>query len=221
MATGDKANIYARLRERMPQGWFGTSHPILDAVLNGIASVLAGVFSCYLYLVLQTRLQTSTDGWLDMSAADYFGVGNFPRLPNEIDASYRSRIQINIIRERGTRRAVIKVLTDLTGRAPVLIEPMRPADTGAYGYACGYGVAGAYGSMLMAYQAFVKAFRPVGSGIPNVGGWGASVGGYSTPSQLEWANIGQSLTGVTDAMIYAAVAAVIPAATLAWVSISN
>lgn len=221
MATGDKANILDRLRERMPSGWFGTSHPILDAVLSGIASVLAGVFSCYLYLVMQTRLQTSTDGWLDISAADYFGAGNFPRQPNEIDASYRSRIQINIIRERGTRRAVIKVLTDLTGRAPVLIEPQRPADTGAYGIACGYGVAGAYGSLLMAYQAFVKAFRPVGSGIPNVGGWGTSVGGYSTPSQLEWANIGQSLTGVTDAMIYAAVAAVIPAATLAWVSISN
>jgi len=140
---------------------------------------------------------------------------------NEQDPTYRNRIKVNIIRERGTRNAVIKVLTDLTGRAPTIIEPLRPADTGAYGIACGYGVAGAYGSMLMAYQAFVTAYRPAGTGIPNVGGYSSSVAGYSQASQAEYANIGSTLSGVTDAAIYAAVASVIPAATIVWVHISN
>ena len=221
MATGDQADIFARLSERTPKGWFGSVHPIVDALLQGVAAIFAGVYSCYAYMVLQTRLQTSTDGWLDLSAADYFGPTGLLRIPNEQDPTYRNRIKVNIIRERGTRNAVIKVLTDLTGRAPTIIEPLRPADTGAYGIACGYGVAGAYGSMLMAYQAFVTAYRPAGTGIPNVGGYSSSVAGYSQASQAEYANIGSTLSGVTDAAIYAAVASVIPAATLVWVHISN
>ena len=47
------------------------------------------------------------------------------------------------MRERNTRNAVISVLTDLTGRTPLVFEPSRPADTGGYGIGTGYGVVGA------------------------------------------------------------------------------
>jgi hypothetical protein len=179
------------------------------------------VYAAYQYMLAQTRLQTSSDGWLDLSAADYFGESGLPRLANETDPNYRTRIKINIIRERGTRAAITKILTDLTGRAPVIVEPTRPQDTGAYGFAMGYGVAGAYGSLLHTYQAFVKAYRPSGSGLPYLQGYGTSPGGYATPSRAAYANIGDMTTGVTDAAIYAAIASVLPAATIAWVAISS
>lgn len=220
--TGDQQDIFKRLSERIPKGWFGSVHPILDAVLQGIAAALAGVYSCYAYLVMQTRLQTSTDGWLDIAAADYFGPNGLPRQPNEADPAYRTRIKINIIRERATRNAVIKILTDLTGRAPTIVEPQRPLDTGAYGAPnCGYGVAGAYGSLLMNYQAFVTAYRPTGSGIPLVQGYGTSVGGYAQPSRAAYADLSQVVGSVSDAAIYAAVDSVKPYGTLIWVRILN
>lgn len=133
MATGDVNDIFARLSERIPKRWFGDVHPILDAVLMGIATAFAGVYAAYAYMVLQTRLQTSTDGWLDIAAADYFGPTGLLREVNETDSAYQSRIQINIIRERGTRNAVTTVVENLTGRTPVIVEPQRPYDCGGYG----------------------------------------------------------------------------------------
>jgi hypothetical protein len=222
MATGDQADFFARIKARMPSGWFGTDSPILDALLGGIASAFVSVYAAYQYLLAQTRLQTSTDGWLDISAADYFGENGLRRLQNETDANYRTRIKINIVRERGTRAAITKILTDLTGRAPTIVEPTRPQDTGAYrSGGIGYGVAGAYGSLLLNYQAFVTAYRPAGSGLPYLQGYGTSPGGYARASRAAYANIGDMTTGVTDAAIYAAIASVIPAATIAWVAISN
>jgi hypothetical protein len=219
---GDQQDFFARIKARMPSGWFGTDSPILDALLAGIASAFVAVYAAYQYMLAQTRLQTSTDGWLDISAADYFGENGLRRLQNETDANYRTRIKINIVRERGTRAAITKILTDLTGRAPTIIEPTRPQDTGAYrSGGIGYGVAGAYGSLLLNYQAFVTAYRPAGSGLPYLQGYGTSPGGYATPSRAAYANIGDMTTGVTDAAIYAAIASVIPAATIAWVAISN
>jgi hypothetical protein len=219
--TGDQSDFFKRIKARMPSGWFGSTSPILDALLKGVASAFVTVYAAYQYMLAQTRLQTSSDGWLDLSAADYFGESGLPRLANETDAAYRTRIKINIIRERGTRAALVKILTDLTGRVPVIIEPARPQDTGAYGIALGYGVAGAYGSLLHNYQAFVKAYRPSGSGLPYLQGYGTSPGGYATPSRAAYANIGDMTTGVTDAAIYAAIASVLPAATIAWVAISS
>jgi hypothetical protein len=131
--TGDQSDFFARIKARMPSGWFGSDSPILDALIGGIASAFVTVYAAYQYLLAQTRLQTSTDGWLDLAAADYFGESGLPRLQSETDAAYRTRIKINIIRERGTRAALVKILTDLTGRAPVIVEPARPQDTGAYG----------------------------------------------------------------------------------------
>src|SRR3954462_14546735 len=100
MATGDASDILQRLRKTpdgMPQGWFpeagdtiGTTSsptPVLDSILSGFAETLAWIYSLLAYSQQQTRLSTSTDGFLELSALDYFGPGQFPRLSGESDAS--------------------------------------------------------------------------------------------------------------------------------------
>jgi hypothetical protein len=85
-----------------------------------------------MYAKAQLRIATASDGFLDVISADFFGT-TLPRKTNESDAAFRNRIIINLFRERATRKAVTQVLTTLTGRAPLIVEPSRPADTGAYG----------------------------------------------------------------------------------------
>jgi hypothetical protein len=68
---------------------------------------------------------------------------------------------------------------------------------------------------------FITAFRPTGSGIPNVIGWGGSAGGWSRAGQLKWSNLSEVQGFVTDSDIYALIAAVKPAGTRAWVKILN
>ncbi|SOY56868.1 hypothetical protein [Cupriavidus taiwanensis] len=220
MAIGDQDDVYRRLRGYLPP-WFGdeADTPIINGLLNGLAYAGAYVYGLLSYARLQTRIKTATDGWLDMIAADFFG-DTLLRAANQSDDSFRARIILNLFRERATRLGLIRVLEDLTGRTPIVIEPTRPADTGAYGVpTSGYGYAGAYGSLSMPFQAFVIAFRPAGTGIPNVAGYGISTGAYNTASQAEYASLSMIQGGVTDADIYAAIDSVKPVATIVWTSI--
>lgn len=226
--TGDQQDVLTRLKAVMPR-WFGDNTPILDGVLSGIAWLGSFIYSLYVYAKLQTRILTATEGWLDMIAADFFGTALL-RKQNQSDASFRAQIIINMFRERATRHAVIKVLQDLTGRTPLVFEPQRPLDTGAYSEPnSGYGVAGGYGSLLLPYQAFVQAFRPTGSGVPTVGGYGLAnygatyggPGGYGEASALEYASLDMIEGQVTDADIYAAVDSVRPIGSTVWTNISN
>lgn len=225
MATGDQSDILQRLKATLPR-WFGDSTPILDALLQGLAWAGSFVYSLISYARLQTRIKTATDGWLDMIAADFFGP-SLARAANQSDASFRARIIINLFRERATRGGVIKVMQDLTGRTPLVFEPQRPADTGAYSAPnSGYGMAGGYGSLLLPCQAFVTAFRPTGSGIPNVAGYGGSAGnpgpgGYGVASQLEYASMAMIQGAVTDADLYNAIDSVKPAGVTLWVRINS
>lgn len=220
MATGDQQDILARLRATLPR-WFADENPIRDALLSGLAAAWAFIYSLYAYARLQTRLLTASDGWLDLIAGDFFGA-KLPRKANQSDAGYRAQIIINLFRERGTRNAVVKVLRDITGRTPIVFEPQRPADTGAYGAPnSGYGVAGGYGSLLLPYQAFVTAYRPTGSGIPNVAGYGIASAGYGVGSQAAYASLDMIQGQVTDADIYAAVDSVRPVSTIVWARISS
>ncbi|KAF1009474.1 MAG: hypothetical protein GAK28_00112 [Luteibacter sp.] len=223
---GDFNDIFVRLKAKLPTRWFGgvsDSMPLLDGVLSGIATLLSFVYTIYGYAKLQTRIMTATDGWLDMIAADFFGPTGLLRKVGQSDTSYRLVILANLFREKATRNAIVSILTALTGRSPTIIEPLRPADTGAYGAPnIGYGVAGAYGSMLLPYQAFVIAYRPVSNvGIANVAGYRIPTGAYGTPSRAEYASIGMVTGGVTDADIFAAIDAVKPAGTIVWTRISN
>lgn len=224
MSTGDSNDVFSRLKAALPSRWFGAtsdSFPVVDSLLTGITTALSFVYSLYAYAKLQTRILTATDGWLDMIAGDFFG-STIIRKANQSDASFRATIIANLFREKGTRKAITRVLTDLTGRAPLIIEPSRPADCGAYDAPnSGYGSAGAYGLVSLTYQAFVNAYRPFGTGIPNVAGYGTVTTGYSTPSQGEYTDPSMSSNTVTDADIYAAIESVRPAATIVWTRISS
>lgn len=221
MTTGSPTDIVARIKTGLPNGWFQGDTPLLDGVLNGIAWALARVYDLTAYARLQTRVATATDGFLDLISADFFGPG-LPRKPLEADDAFRSRILAQLLLERGTRRGLVRVLRLLTGRTPKVFEPARPADAGGYNTnSCGYGAAGGYGSLAVPYQAFVVAYRPVGQGIPFVGGYGSTVGGYSTPSQLEYANPSLIQGAVTDNDIYAAIDSVHVAGTIIWTQIQS
>jgi hypothetical protein len=220
MATGDLQDFIARLKSTIPR-WFGADlAPILNAVLAGLATAWAGLYSLYLYAAQQTRIRTAAGGWLDLASADFFG-SSLPRLANELDTPFRVRILAALLQEKGTRLAIYNAIYHLTGRSPLIFEPMRPADTGGYRLAVGYGAAGAYGSMSMPYQALVTAYRQASAGIPLVAGYGISTGAYRIPSRSDYASIGSIQQVVSDASIYAAVDAVKPAGTQVWVKISN
>lgn len=223
--TGDTNDIFIRLKGMLPTRWFGTSSdsmPILDAVLYGIAASLAFLYAMYAYTKLQTRILTATDGWLDLIAADFFGPPGLLRKQGQTDASYRALIIASLFREKATRKAIINALTALTGRAPTIIEPMRPADTMDYGVSTsGYGT-GFYGSMMLPYQAFVIAYRPISFiNIANVAGYGISTAGYSQASQACYSPVADIQSPISDASIFAAIDAVKPAATEVWTNISN
>ena len=136
---------------------------------------------------------------------------------NQSDAAFLKRIQNALILARGTRGAVVAAITNLTGAAPVIIEPGRPSDCGSYsGWSAGYGVAGAYGSLSIPYQAFVQVVLPKTGGIPNANGWGGYSGGYGVGA-IEWADLGMVVGQITAQDAYDTINAVKPEGTTVWV----
>jgi hypothetical protein len=221
MATGDANDCLTRIKSLLPNRWFPDSTPVLDALLAGAAWALSLIYSLVQYAQIQTRIATATDGFLDLISFDFFG-NNLPRNQQELDAPFRARILATLLRPKATRPGMISVLTALTGRAPIIFEPARPLDTGAYGASiCGYGVAGGYGSLLLRAQAFIVAFRASSSGIPFVAGYGSSSGGYSTASRAEWCSLSQIQGAVTDSDIFATVASTEAAGVQCWTRLSN
>ena len=218
MATGNQNDMAARIKAVLPP-WFGTPSPILDALLAGIGAIWAFVYGLLAYVTLQTRIATATDIFLDMISLDFFGE-DLPRNAGESDAAFRIRIDDDILRPRATRAALARVVLDLTGRAPVIFEPTRPADTGSYNMGgAGYGAAGGWGDLGLPFQCFVTAYRPQENGIANVAGWNGG-GGYGL-GPIEYADLAIAGLGISDADIDAAIAAVMPAASIAWTRISN
>ncbi len=211
--------MLARMRAVLPARWFGDVAPVLDGVLGGMAEQWSRLHGLLLAVVRQTRLSTADGGFLDMIAGDFFGRG-LRRRNAEADDPYRARIAAELLRERGTRRAVLSVLTDLTGRAPDVFEPARPADTGGWGLCVGYGALGGWGSLGLPMQCFVTARRPAGQGIRVVAGWGATVGGWGG-GVIRYATRAEIAGQVTDADIADAVAGVMPVASIAWLRITS
>jgi len=221
MATGDSQDMLGRLKALIPPTWYGDDNPIRDAILTGCASALSWCYSLYLYAKLQTRINTATDGWLDIAAYDFFGT-NLTRPSGQSDDLFRNTIKTNLFRERGTRQSIINILEDLTGKTPLIFEPSRPQDTGAYGSpSLGYGMAGGYGSVLLPYQAFVTAYRPDGVGIPYIAGYGSTPSGYSIPSRGEYASTTMFGVSITDDQIYQAIASVKMEGTIVWVRLAG
>lgn len=219
MATGDQPDILTRLQRLIPSGWFPAGYaPLRDAMLSGAANAFAFVYNILAYVRLQTRIATATDGFLDLIAYDFFGNTIF-RKSGQTDASLRATIAANIFRERGTRRAVVSVLRQLTNVVPGIFEPARALDTGGYNVGTlAYNTAGGYGSILLPYQSFVQAYSGGGIGIPNVAGYGVSTGGYSTPSQAAYEDPGANQ--ITYGDIYAAINSVRPIGYTIWARIT-
>jgi hypothetical protein len=218
VTTGDQSDQVGRLKALLPR-WFGDTVPVLSALLAGYGYVQAFLFSLVTYAKLQTRVLTATGGWLDLISADFFGTG-LPRIAGQSDASFRNRIIANLFRKRGTRADVIAVLESLTGRTPDVFEPRRVLDTGAYGAPLtGYGAAGGYGSILLPYQAFVTAYRPLGTGIPLISGYNIPAGGYGVPSRAAYGDISTITEPVNASDIFAAIDSVKPAGTIVWARI--
>jgi hypothetical protein len=82
-------------------------------------------------------------------------------------------------------------------------------------------MAGGYGSLVLPAQFFMTAFRPAGSGIPNVAGYGSPSSGYNTPSRGEWASLSQVQGAVTDSDIYETIAATVAEGVTAWTQLSD
>ncbi len=167
MAIGDQSDLFVRIKTLLPP-WFGDDTPILDALINGLAFQLAFLYSLIAYTKAQMRLLTASGGFLDIWAYDFFGT-LILRKTGQTDTSWRNAIIANLFRERGTRASMENVLTELTGVEPEIFEPTFPQSkqTGGYGIACGYGVAGGYASLAFPYQALVTAHIPSdGSVLP-------------------------------------------------------
>lgn len=222
---GDQSDMLYRMKQVLPLGWFPDSSPVLDTLMSGAAWAWAWVYQTVQYARHQARIATAEQTWLDLIAVDFFGAA-LPRRGNESDTAYRSRIQAELIRERGTRAAVVAALTDLTGREPIIFEPAYAFDTGGFGGknggggGLGYATAGGWGSLSLPMQFFATAYRPTGSGIANVAGWACAAGGYCCGA-LEYGNLDMVQGQVTDADIYTAIGNVLPIGVIAWTRISN
>jgi hypothetical protein len=189
---GDIDDMAGRLRMVLPARWFGDTTPVLDAVLTGLAQAWSGLYGLLAAVQSQSRIATASGVFLDIAAADYLG-GVLPRRAGEADAAYSARIRGNLLTKRATRAGVVQALTNLTGRSPRVFEPLNATDTGGYNVNLGYNTAGGYG---------------IGPG-----GYGAAPLVFGASAEFAGT--------VSDAEIYAAVAAVLPTNCIAWTQISN
>jgi hypothetical protein len=219
MAVGDLSDMLARIKAVLPRAWFPDTTPVLDALLSGLASTWSALYQLLQYVNAQTRIKTASDVFLDVIAKDFFG-NTLQRRRDEPDFVYRARISRNLLSPKATRPALENILMQITGRTPIIFEPMRPADTGCYdGPALAYGQAGGWGSLNLPNQFFLTAFRPQEDGIANVAGYGCC-GGYGVGA-TEYVDFTMISNEVTDQEIITAVANALPAASIAWMRISN
>jgi hypothetical protein len=198
MATGDQTDIFNRLKANLVP-WFGNDTPNLDALLQGAAKTDSTIYSLIADTSLQARIKTATGESLDLISLDFFG-GKLPRHPNENDASFRSRILANIVQERATRTAMIRVLTNLTGRAPTVIEGWNAFDGAYYDQALFYDINGGMG-FLQPYTAIIYAYRPQPEGLVSIGGFDqTSYGGFGYDFYFNnaYIDLTQEIIFVTD-----------------------
>lgn len=99
-----------RVLNLLPSGWFSSSAMTGGGVLYAFAAGLLVNFPFHSnqisYWNLQTRIKTATDINLTYIADDFFGVGNFPRLPGESDSSYSARIIAEVLSPANTCPAI-------------------------------------------------------------------------------------------------------------------
>jgi hypothetical protein len=130
MATGDIPDLVYRLRANTPP-WFPNqgAAPVVDGVLTGIATLLSYVYQLIQYARAQSRIRTSSGGWIDLIAWDYLG-SRFTRMPGESDNAFLARLLPELVRRRVTRAAIQQAVQQLTGFPVRVIEPEQLTDVG-------------------------------------------------------------------------------------------
>jgi hypothetical protein len=198
-----------RLRRMLPARWWADEAPVLDRLLLGLGTVLSAIHELIAYARQQTRLATATAPWLDIAAQDFLG-GRLLRRSQETDDAFRKRLIAIMQRPRATRDAVGAAVLRVCGSEPLIFEPRRPADTGAWNSgSIGYGAAGGWGSLTLPAQIFVVAQRPRGTGC-------ALLSGYGTGGLTVYAGSAQIGAQVPDSEIFAAIADAMPSGAVAW-----
>lgn len=172
------------LKDWLPAGWAGSETPNLDALLSGPAAGFAFNSEQLYYTKLQMRVQTATGENLDAIALDYFGT-QVARLPEESDGAFRLRLLANLRIDSQTRVCIETAILQLTGLIPVIWEPFRAADNGAYGVNLVYGHSTYGGGEPYYYH--ITVFRRASPFIAVFGGYGAALyyggpGAYFDPA---------------------------------------
>lgn len=160
-----------RLRALLPLGWFPQAPsdgeteqaPILNGLLQGIASVFSWSWGLFQSVYDQQRLGTASGGLLDIYGEDFFG-DQLPRLTNEADDDYRARVKAALFPTLGTRPSLERALAASWSDGWRVVEPRNASDTKGYGVISapniggGYGYGAAdlrYGTRLTPFQGFV------------------------------------------------------------------
>lgn len=235
MATGDAEDMAVRMAAVLPSRWFPSllEAPVLLGLLTGIGTAWSYCYDLLAYARAQARIGTATGVFLDMAAADFFGLA-LRRRSEEADDAFRDRIEGNLLQEQGTRAAVIAAVSAVATATTTVFEPMLPADTKGYGGwiaptaggGYGYGTTGlGYGSLSRPAQFLVDVRRSATSaqlsGIIGYGGAGETgiPGGYGT-GQIAYGTIALVEDDTSAADIAAAIAATLPAGTIAWMRVA-
>jgi hypothetical protein len=216
---GDVADMVGRIKQMLPARWFSDDAPNLNALLSGMGQAWAGVYALLRQMQAQTRVATANGIFLDIASQDYLGPG-LPRRAGEADTAFSTRLRLNLLAPRATRAGLVDAVTNLTGRSPVVFEPLNATDTGGYNVNTGYGMAGGYGSMSMPYQFLLTVYRPNDLPANHAGGYGVGPGGYDV-APMFYASAAELAGNVSDEEIYASVASVVPTSSIAWTRITN
>jgi hypothetical protein len=217
--VGDTKDVVSRIKQVLPVGWFSDTTPILDGLLTGLGNAWSALYGLIQFVQQQARILTATGIFLDIAALDYTGDGILRR-DGEPDSAFRLRVQNWMLSPRATRAGLSQMLKTLTGRPPVIFEPLNAADTGGYNVNLGYNQLGGYGCLSLPFQFFVTAYRPNDTPIYNASGYGEGPGGYNTAPMFYGADA-EFAAAVSDDQIYAAIASVLPTTGVAWTKISN
>lgn len=131
MAVGDAEDMRRRLRSLVPGGWFADVASIRRAVFGGLSDALSWAYGLLQGVKAGTR-RAGTTGWLlDVDAWGFFQE-SFRRRRNQGDDAFRKAYTDEIFRDRATRPAIVKALSDLTGVKPKVVELWSAGDCGAY-----------------------------------------------------------------------------------------
>ena len=229
---GSSADIQQRVLMVMPRRWWTWKATIQGWIIGGLSDSASWAYSWFVYALQQSRIATSTGPFLDIIAYDY--LRRYLTRQGMSDVLFRTVIMATILQERVTRFGMIQALTNILGVAPQVIEPWHTGDCGGYGSPnVAYGRAGAWGSIALPGQVFMKLSITglLPRGVPNATGYGGYAGGYygsgtgtyghigTDAGAIEYVGSAVAQIGVTDRIIYRIIKFTRPTGVICWTRI--